>query len=417
MDFTHWDGPQTNAPIFAFLGAEAALGPDPRIGFMTEKAPLFGALQVYIEHRYYGESNPLGSIKKSLENTTIRGYFNSAQALADYAELLVYLKNNLSAHNSPIIVVGASYGGELAAWFRLKYPHIAYGALASSAPILYFDDITPQDAYYSTVSKDFRDVSESCYKMIQNSWSEIDKIASEPHGLALLSNKFNTCRQLKDSDELKDDLSYWYAAAAQYDAPPTYPVSQVCGGIDGAPNGTDILGRIFIGISAIWEDKKCHNLIQDTVDETSQGWHWQSCSEIVIPFAYGDNTMFPQSNFSLSDYLENCRHSFGVEPRPHWITTYYGGQEIKLVLEKFASNIIFSNGLRDPYSRGGVLQNISHSLVAVVTADGSHCLDIVSTRPDDPEWLLNQRKTVVRIIKGWINEYYATLNATHKVTL
>ena len=45
---------------------------------------------------------------------------------------------------------------ELAAWFRLKYPHIAYGALASSAPILYFDDITPQDAYYSTVSKDFR---------------------------------------------------------------------------------------------------------------------------------------------------------------------------------------------------------------------------------------------------------------------
>lgn len=82
-------------------------------------------------------------------------------------------------------------------------------------------------------------------------------------------------RQLKDSDELKDDLSYWYAAAAQYDAPPTYPVSQVCGGIDGAPNGTDILGRIFIGISAIWEDKKCHNLIQDTVDETSQGWHWQ----------------------------------------------------------------------------------------------------------------------------------------------
>ena len=44
----------------------------------------------------------------------------------------------------------------LASWFRLKYPHVALGALASSAPILYFDDITPQNGYYSIVTKDFR---------------------------------------------------------------------------------------------------------------------------------------------------------------------------------------------------------------------------------------------------------------------
>jgi lysosomal Pro-X carboxypeptidase len=44
----------------------------------------------------------------------------------------------------------------LASWFRLKYPHRALGALASSAPVLYFDDITPQYGYYALVSKDFR---------------------------------------------------------------------------------------------------------------------------------------------------------------------------------------------------------------------------------------------------------------------
>ena len=44
----------------------------------------------------------------------------------------------------------------LASWFRLKYPHITIGALASSAPILYFDDITPQNSYYDIVSKNFR---------------------------------------------------------------------------------------------------------------------------------------------------------------------------------------------------------------------------------------------------------------------
>lgn len=47
-------------------------------------------------------------------------------------------------------------GAVLASWFRLKYPHVALGALASSAPILYFDDIAPRNGYYSIVTKDFK---------------------------------------------------------------------------------------------------------------------------------------------------------------------------------------------------------------------------------------------------------------------
>lgn len=44
----------------------------------------------------------------------------------------------------------------LAAWFRLKYPHHSLGALASSAPVLYFEDITPQDGYYKVVTENFK---------------------------------------------------------------------------------------------------------------------------------------------------------------------------------------------------------------------------------------------------------------------
>lgn len=44
----------------------------------------------------------------------------------------------------------------LATWFRLKYPHIAIGALASSAPILYFDNLVSQDAYDSIVTTSFK---------------------------------------------------------------------------------------------------------------------------------------------------------------------------------------------------------------------------------------------------------------------
>lgn len=39
---------------------------------------------------------------------------------------------------------------------RLKYPHIAIGALASSAPILQFEDIVPPQTFYDIVSNDFK---------------------------------------------------------------------------------------------------------------------------------------------------------------------------------------------------------------------------------------------------------------------
>ena len=54
---------------------------------------------------------------------------------------------------------------ELAAWFRLKYPHIAMGALASSAPILYFDDLVPPNSYYVVVTQDFQVKINSLYSI------------------------------------------------------------------------------------------------------------------------------------------------------------------------------------------------------------------------------------------------------------
>ncbi|CAK9158770.1 unnamed protein product [Ilex paraguariensis] len=413
----YWGGANENAPIFAYLGAEAPLDDDlTGIGFLNENAPRFKALQVYIEHRFYGKSVPFGSFEEAIKNHSIRGYFNSAQAIADYAKVLMYLKKKLSAQNSPIIVIGGSYGGMLASWFRLKYPHIALGALASSAPILYFDDLTPQNGYYSLVTKDFKEVSENCYKTIKESWSEIDKVASMSNGLSVLSKRFKTCKHLNNSSELKDYLDSMYATAAQYNQPPEYPVTKVCGGIDGASEGSDILGRIFAGVVGYKGNWSCYDTGQYIYpDETNVGWGWQTCSEMVIPIGRGRNdTMFPPSPFDFKQYSDHCKSLYDVPPRPHWVTTYYGGQSIKLVLHRFASNFIFSNGLRDPYSSGGVLEDLSDSLLAIYTVNGSHCLDILPADVSDPQWLIKQRKIEVEIMEGWIKKYYADLLALKK---
>ncbi|KAL5763900.1 hypothetical protein ACOSQ2_016494 [Xanthoceras sorbifolium] len=413
INFKYWGGANTSSPIFAYLGAEAPLDGDiPAIGFLSDNAIRFNALLVYIEHRYYGKSIPFGSREEALKNASTLGYFNSAQAVADYAEILMYVKKLYQAQDSPVIVVGGSYGGMLASWFRLKYPHVALGALASSAPILYFNDITPQDGYYSIVTKDFREASETCYRTIRDSWSEIDKVASEPDGLFTLSKKFRTCNPLKSTSQLKNSLKLMYAGAAQYNRPPRYPVTVVCGGIDGEAFGSDILSKIFAGVVAYRGNRSCYINALTNISETTAGWSWQTCSEMVIPIGIENNTMFQRDPFVPSEFFAECSTYYGVSPRPHWVTTYYGGHDIKLILQRFGSNIIFSNGLRDPYSSGGVLENISDSIVAVHTVNGSHCLDILgANKSSDPDWLVKQREIEVEIIEGWILKYYVDLKA------
>ncbi|KAJ4841789.1 hypothetical protein Tsubulata_010537, partial [Turnera subulata] len=56
-----------------------------------------------------------------------------------------------------------------------------------------------------------------------------------------------------------------------------------------------------------------------------------------------------------------------------------------------------------------VLQNISDTVVAVTTLNGSHCLDLNGARETDPDWLTAQRNSELTIIEGWISKYYDDL--------
>ena len=63
-----------------------------------------------------------------LQDSKHLNYLSSEQALADFAVLIQNLKSSSpGARQSPVIAVGGSYGGMLAAWFRMKYPNIVVG--------------------------------------------------------------------------------------------------------------------------------------------------------------------------------------------------------------------------------------------------------------------------------------------------
>ncbi|GKV31869.1 hypothetical protein SLEP1_g40527 [Rubroshorea leprosula] len=66
-----------------------------------------------------------------------------------------------------------------------------------------------------------------------------------------------------------------------------------------------------------------------------------------------EESIFPASNWSYADRVSTCKLLFDIQPRPNWILTEFGGHDIEVVLKRFGSNIIFFNGLRDPWSGGG----------------------------------------------------------------
>ncbi|GAY56763.1 hypothetical protein CUMW_174320 [Citrus unshiu] len=128
----------------------------------------------------------------------------------------------------------------------------------------------------------------------------------------------------------------------------------MCKIIDGLPPGVSKLSQVFAGASLCYnypQTEKCF-MIEDAADPHGlDGWRWQ---------------------------------------------------RIELVLKRFGSNIIFSNGMQDPWSRGGVLKNISASIIALVTEKGAHHVDFRSKTKDDPDWLVELRRQEVEIIQKWV---------------
>ena len=94
---------------------------------MSDIAPEYGAMLVFAEHRYYGESMPYGEDSLG-PNPNKTGYLTSEQSLADHSNLITYLKKTIKgAEHSPVIAFGGSYCGMLSAWIRVKYPHLVDG--------------------------------------------------------------------------------------------------------------------------------------------------------------------------------------------------------------------------------------------------------------------------------------------------
>ena len=76
----------------------------------------------------------------------------------------------------------------------------------------------------------------------------------------------------------------------------------------------------------------------------------------------------------------------GHDPWSLWDTTYYGGKDIGT-----ASNIVFSNGLLDPWSSVSAQKCERHGSAVIIDLGGHH-LDLFFPTDADPESVILARK-------------------------
>ena len=247
-----------------------------------------------MEHRYYGKSIPDNN------NT----FLTAEQALADYADYLDQLKRNTDV--GPVIALGGSYGGMLAAYIRLKYPNIIAGSIAASAPVKFFPGQFDCRGFYRVTTRTFANTpaGEVCADNIRDSWAVIKQIGSHMVGKKLLSDTFRTCKVITDTAQLTDFLQEVWGSLAMMDYPyptnfmgdvPGWPVNKACEHLNKKYGQMDFLDAPDLGYDA---------------------WYYQTCTEFVMPFcADGKQDMFLPSEFNFDDYKQNCINTFGTYPR------------------------------------------------------------------------------------------------------
>ncbi|XP_033632397.1 lysosomal Pro-X carboxypeptidase-like [Asterias rubens] len=408
-----WD--KNGGPIFFYTGNEGDITWFcENTGFMWDVAPEFNAMIVFAEHRYYGVSLPYG--QESYKDKEHLGYLTAEQAMADFAVLIQHMKATIvGASNSPVVAFGGSYGGMLAAWMRMKYPDVIVGSIAASAPIWQLNNLTNCNSAYAIITKDFTEVNPICSETIRASWATIDSFAKTVGGRKQLQMSLRLCDSLDTMDKVTDVKAWlsetWFnLAMVDYPYPasfleplPAFPIEAVCSNFKTAnPTGTVLLGELGAAVNVYYNytgTAKCFNTSTTASGSLGDmGWAFQACTEMVMPFCTdGIHDMFEPAPWNYELYAKNCQEFWYQTPRPEWSIIQFWGKSIRT-----ASNIVFSNGLLDPWSSGGVLKSISDTLVAVIIPEGAHHLDLRSKNKDDPPSVTAARNTEKQYIKKWI---------------
>uniref|UniRef100_A0A0D9XLG2 Serine carboxypeptidase S28 family protein n=1 Tax=Leersia perrieri TaxID=77586 RepID=A0A0D9XLG2_9ORYZ len=377
FEFTDYHtGSAGGGPVFLRICGESSCDGIPN-DYLAVLAKKFGAAVVTPEHRYYGKSSPF----ESLTTENLR-FLSSKQALFDLAAFRQYYQDTLNARynrssgfDNPWFVFGVSYSGALSAWFRLKFPHMTCGSLASSGVVLAVYNFTDFD----------KQVGESAGPECKAALQEVTRLVDEQ-----LQLNSHSVKALFGAQTLKNDGDFLFfladaaAIAFQYGNP-----DAVCSPlINAKKSGRNLLEAyaqyvqdFFIGkwgttVSSYDQEY----LKKPNPDDTNFGG---SKFAARLPIFKWHPKMIA---FALQRYhLDLCRNVYGegVYPDVFMTNLYYGGTMIA------ASKIVFTNGSQDPWHHASKQKSSQDS-------DPSNC--------SSPEAVSTARRQIASHIDLWLSQ-------------
>ncbi|XP_014672876.1 PREDICTED: putative serine protease K12H4.7 isoform X2 [Priapulus caudatus] len=423
---TFFNSTNPDAPVFLMIGGEGkANSLWMTTGTWIKYAQDFGALCLMLEHRYYGKSHP--TVDMGVKHMV---YLNSEQALADLAYFRSNMTNVLGLQKRKWIAFGGSYPGSLAAWFRLKYPHLVDGAVATSGPVFakinfleYLEVV--QDALETTVP--------GCTEAIQTAVRGVEVNIPQSVGRALLKDIFMLCDEIDERN--KNDIANLFSTLAgnfenivQYNndnrefegvADANITIDTVCGMMVNETLGAPMLryaavNNLLLKVhNETCQDFKYDKFIKEQQNVTwpeeggvgERPWMYQTCTEFGW-YQSSDYVHHPFGHrFPINFWTQQCVDVFGpnfnmelLQRAVSRTNDDYGGFGIKV------TKVVFPNGSIDPWHRMGIVERPGDESHAIFIKGTAHCANMYPASESDPKELVEAREQIKNLIAEWLTE-------------
>lgn len=395
VDESYSDSP--DSPVLYYICGESACSANRLNGAIKQYASKLHAKMVALEHRYYGKSLPKPSL-----STEDLSYLTTQQALDDLAYFERFMRQE-KQWDGQWIAIGGSYAGSLAAYYRMKYPYLVAGAIASSAPVRAKENFFEYDGHIS------QRVGPDCAERMRSVVRTIESSLDDPEALASIKQNFM-------AQDIKDPLDFLYfvadvgATAVQYGMKDRF-CRQLAMTEDTLSNYASFAVDL---LSIMGEVNAAEMTVQGAMSENPQdyetgvgvrSWYYQSCEEYGYwQTAHPNPQVSTRSSLINLDYHHQlCQRLFGMDGSdPEEFNTYF----YDLLLHPWVSNIYFPNGEEDPWSNLSLSEKNGNadnpSLTYFLIKGAAHCDDLHQPFSTDSKELLAARELAGQLLEQWL---------------
>jgi serine protease 16 len=380
---------------------------------MVELAPKHNALMLALEHRYYGPSNPFGDF--ATENLK---WLNTEQALGDLAYFVSMINDQYKLTGANRWVTwGGSYPGMVAALARLRYPHLIYASVSSSAPLQATLDMT---GYNDVVGEAMAAVSvggsEACLNTVVEGHQEVGKQLATKTGRRYLEDLFNICipgmlENTKNQEQFAG-MGVVYLPAQSNDPACTTPycdIGSICKLLTDTTIGTPIERLATLSKA---QNPACKLPSYDAVVEfysspknPDRSWLYQTCTEwgFYQTCNTGSKCPYTQGLHTVDTDLDLCQKAFSVsadtvKAQIANTLSIYGGVNIQ------SSRILSTNGEIDPWHANSVLVAPNSAEPAQYVIGASHHFWTHPSLPTDSDEVNKAREVIWNQVSAWLAE-------------